>query len=131
MNRGACVFALLVSAPAFAQQGYLPLSTLVDAPYTARMHRPEVTAHSALRPYLREDLEALPGADTLGTAAGVPWLHRMSDPSKRWHGGPLVDALAGASFGESEMAKYRLGAGAWLEWNAGPRWTLGANGRAW
>lgn len=131
MIKGACLLALLASASVHAQQGYLPLSRVVDAPWTALMHRPQVAAHSAVRPYLREDLQALPGADTLGPAAWQPWLQRMTDPAQRWHGGPLADALAGASFGERETAKYRLGAGAWLEWNAGPRWTLGANGRAW
>lgn len=129
--KGFSLLALLATAPAFAQQGLVPLGRTVDAPWTALMHRSDVAAHSALRPYFREDLAALPGADTLLPPAWKPWLGRMADPAKRWHGGPLVDALAGASPGEAEVLKYRTGAGAWAEWNAAPRWTLGADVEGW
>lgn len=131
MTKGLCLLALLASTSGYAQQGFLPLSRTVDAPYTALMHGSKVAAHSAIRPYLREDLQALPGADTALAPEWKPWLERMTDPTNRWHGGPLLDALAGASSGEREVLKYRLGVGGWLEWNAHPRWTLGVNAQAW
>lgn len=131
MTKGLCLMALLVPTSVLAQQGILPLSRVVDAPWTALMHRSDAAAHSALRPFFREDLVALPGADTLVPVAWKPWLGRITDPSHRWHGGPLIDALAGASLNQSEMAKYRAGAGGWLEWNATPLLTFGVDARAW
>lgn len=125
------LLATLVSVSAFAQQGLLPPGRSLNTAYTALMHRSNVAAHSAIRPYFREDLRALPGADTAVADAAWPWLQRITDPAKRWHGGPLVDVLAGPSFGESEALKYRAGAGGWLEWNASPRWTLEADAQAW
>ncbi|MCB0773993.1 MAG: hypothetical protein KDB93_11535 [Flavobacteriales bacterium] len=131
MSRRWLAWVLLFPAAACAQQGLLPLGSTVDAPYTALMHRRDVAAHSAIRPYLREDLKALPGADSLLPAAWRPWLQRMGDPSRRWYGGPLVDAQAGASLAGDEGLKYRVGAGGWLEWSAHPRWSLGASAQAW
>ncbi len=131
MIKGFGLVVLLAPFPALAQQGLVPLSRTVDAPWTALMHRPEVAAHSAIRPYFREDLARLPGADTILPHAGTPWLARMADPAHRWHGGPLMDALAGASMGEPDPLKYRTGVGAWVEWNASPRWTLGADLEGW
>lgn len=131
MNHGWGLGLLLATSPALAQQGLLPLSRTVDAPATARMHSSKVAAHSAIRPYFREDPGALPDTDSTALTAAWPWLDRLTDPARRLHGGPLVDALAGASFGEREPVKYRAGAGAWLEWNASPRWTLQADVRGW
>ena len=131
MIRNACAAAFLISAPAFAQQGCLPLSRTMDGPYTALMHRSDVAAHSTIRPYLREDLRSLPGADTILPPAWVKWLGRAADPAKRWHGGPLADAMAGASSGEKAPLKHRTGIGGWLEWNATPRLTLGADVQGW
>lgn len=118
---------LLLSCPSLAQQGFLPLSRVVDDPFTARMHRPDAFTHSDIRPYLREDGPV----DSLGPAAAIPFLGRLADPAHRLHGGPLVDALAGASLAEDEPLKYRAGAGAWLEWNASPRFTFQADAQAW
>ena len=131
MRRGLCFAALLACSAAFGQQGLLPLSTTVDAPFTALMHRNDVSAHSAFRPYFREDLAALPGADSLLHPAWKPLMQRTTDPSRRLHFGPVLDAMAGASFGENEPFKYRVGAGAWGEWNASTRWTLGADLEGW
>ncbi len=128
MIRSLALLAMAWPLFAHAQQGYLPLSRTVDAPWTALMHRPGATGHTAIRPYLREDLPA-PATDS---TAGTPnWLQRMSDPAKRWHGGPLPYLLAGASLTEEDALKYRAGLGGWLEWNAGPRWTLFAEVTAW
>ncbi|MBS1938597.1 MAG: hypothetical protein JSS84_12400 [Bacteroidetes bacterium] len=124
------LFALAVP-PALAQQGFLPLSRTVDGPWTALMHRSDVFAQSSIRPYLREDLINLPGADSVTPPAAWPWLQRLANPANRWHGGPLADALAGPSLAERDAFKYRAGAGAWLEWNATPRWTLEADLQGW
>lgn len=131
MRTALAIIGLTLAGTACAQQGYVPLSRTVDAPYTALMHRYRATGHSAVRPYLREDLATLPGADTLLPKAWTPWLERITDPAKRWHGGPLIDAVGGASTGEDDPAKYRVGGGGWLEWNAGPRWTLHADVQGW
>jgi hypothetical protein len=128
-----CV-SLLVSLVPFllsAQQGFLPLSRTVDAPYTAMMHGSRVAVHSAIHPYLREDLASLPAADTLLAKAALPWLDRMTDPAKRFHGGPLIDAMAGASLGGTDPLKYRTGVGGWLEWNASSHWTLETDIEGW
>ncbi|HMN06893.1 MAG TPA: hypothetical protein PKD45_14325 [Flavobacteriales bacterium] len=131
MMRTLGLLALCASFPAFAQQGFLPLGRVVDAPWTALMHGKDLAAHSAIRPYLREDIAALPGADTLVPPARNPWLGRITDPANRWYGSPLAEAMAGTSFGEGDMMKYRAGVGAWLGWNATPRLTLGADAMAW
>ncbi len=131
MRRQLGLFALLASASAWGQQGLVPLSPVVDGPFTALMHRSNLAAHSAIRPYFREDINSLPGADSLLPKAALPWLGKLSDPTRRVHGGPLLDALVGSSWGEAKPLKYRTGAGAWVEWNAHPRWTLGADLQAW
>ncbi|MBP8822811.1 MAG: hypothetical protein KBH07_04135 [Flavobacteriales bacterium] len=130
MSRGRGLWLLLAAPPALAQQGLLPLSRTVDAPFTARMHHYKAAAHPAIRPYFREDLAPLPGADTTLEAAW-PWLQEITDPARTLHGGPLVETMAGASFGEHEVLKYRAGMGGWLEWNASSRWTLQADARYW
>jgi hypothetical protein len=131
MKAGAWLLAMVVPAISAAQQGFLPLSRTVDGPYIALMHDSKVAAHTSVQPLLREDIDSLPGAGTLLPKAAFPWLGRMTDPSKRFHGGPLLDAMAGASFGESGVLRYRTGLGGWLEWNASPRWTLEADIEGW
>lgn len=131
MSRGLGLCLLLGASPALAQQGLVPLSRTVDAPFTARMHRSTIAAHSAIRPYFREDLRTLSDTGAGETPGAWPWLQYLTDPARRWHGGPLIDAIAGASFGERDLLKYRLGGGAWLEWNASPRWTLQGDIRGW
>lgn len=124
---------LLLSFTAGAQQGWLPLSSTVDMPYRAGMHtyRADAALHSAIRPYLREDLRLVPGADSLVPHAYKPWLDSLTDPRHRVHGAPLAEALVGASPGEKEAMKFRSGLGGWVEWNAGPRWTLHFDGMLW
>ncbi len=123
--------AALCALATSAQQGYLPLSRTVDAPWTARMHHYGALGHSAIRPYLQEDLAQLPKADSAVPPALLPWLQRMTDPTHRWHGGPLVDALVGASTNDKDAMKYRAGLGGWLEWNATPRLTFHADIQGW
>lgn len=123
--------ALLLSFPAMAQQGLVPLSSVVDAPWSARMHQFGVEAHSAIRPYFRADLPPLAAKDSVQPAALLSWLGHLADPSRKFSAGPVLDALAGASLNEAESLKYRTGAGAWLAWNPGPRWSLGLDGEAW
>lgn len=129
---GASLTALL-SFPADAQQGWLPLSSDIDAPYTAHMrsYKSDPLLHSAIRPYLREDLRLIPHVDTLAPRAWKPWLDSLTDPRRRFHGAPLVEALVGASLGEKDAIKFRSGIGGWLDWNAGERWTLHADGMVW
>jgi hypothetical protein len=63
--------------------------------------------------------------------AWKPWLDSLTDSRHRFHGAPLIEALVGASLGEKDVLKFRSGVGGWLEWNAGPRWTLHADGMVW
>lgn len=133
MRRLRSLWLLLLPLGAHAQQGWMPLSTVVDAPFAERMRErtSDPALHSAIRPYLREDLKRIPGADTLLLAAYAPWLDSLTDARHRWYGAPLVDLLAGASFGAKDVVKYRAGAGGWLEGRFGNRWTLHVDGMAW
>lgn len=130
VGAGLC---LLLSLNASAQQGWMPLSTLVDQPFAARMRslKSDPALHSAIRPYLREDLRLLPGADTLLPHTWKPWLDSLTDPSHTVHGAPLVEALVGVSPGEKDAMKFRTGLGGWIEWNANSRWTLHFDGMVW
>lgn len=121
------------AARAAAQQGFLPLSRSVDAPFTAGMHetRADYALHSAVRPYPREDLAHIPLADSILPAAWKPWLAAMNDPRERVHGSPLLEAMAGGSFGEKDVFKFRSGLGGQLEWNPSARWTLHVDGMLW
>lgn len=128
--RVVAVALLLASlASARAQQGWLPLSRVVDGPVTARMHAWKAPGHSAVRPYLREDLTLLGPVDS--TKAAFPWLERITDPANRWSGGPLLDLQGGLAAGEKEAVRYRAGGGGWLTWNAGQRWTIHADAQGW
>lgn len=128
-----CVAGLASASTLPAQQGYMPLSTTVDQPVTEHMLglHADPTLHTAIRPYLREDMARIPHADSLYPQAWKPWLQRITDPARRFHGGPLVEALVGASPGDKDVVKYRVGLGGWLEWNASPRWTLHLDLMAW
>lgn len=121
----------LIASQAWGQQGFAPPSRVINAPYTALMHRADVAAHSAIRPYLREDLARLPGADTAAPPALWPWLERTTDPTHRLYGSPLLDLLAGFSANDRERIKYRTGLGGWLAWNASERWTFSAAVQGW
>lgn len=125
--------ASLMFSISTAQQGWLPLCSMVDQPYTARMrsYKSDPALHSAIRPYLREDLRLITGADTLLPPAWKPWLDSLTVPTHKVHGAPLLEALVGASPGESDAMKFRSGLGGWVEWNAGPRLTLHFDGMAW
>lgn len=116
-----------------AQQGWLPLSTDIDAPYTARMRsiKADPALHSAIRPYLREDLRLIPGSDSLAPRAWKPWLDSLADPRHRVYGSPFAEAVIGGSFGEKDPVKFRTGLGGQLDWNAGKRWALHADGMVW
>jgi hypothetical protein len=130
VGAGLC---FLLSLTASAQQGWLPLSSTIDLPFAARMrsYTSDPGLHSAIRPYLREDLRLVPGADTLLPHAWKPWLDSLTDPLHTVHGAPLVEALVGVSPGEKDVMKFRSGLGGWLEWNASPRWTLHVDGMVW
>ena len=124
------LLALIGALNVQAQQGWLPLSRTIDAPATTRMHAWKAPGHSAVRPYLREDLVLLKDPDTAAHAV-FPWLDRITDPARRWSGGPLLDLQGGLAAGESDPVKYRAGGGGWLTWNAGERWTLHADAQGW
>jgi hypothetical protein len=133
MRAASFVFTFALALFAHAQQGYLPLGRLTTLPYTAAMHntKADFGLHSAVRPYLREDLRLIPGADTLLPKAYKSWLIDMNDASHKVHGSPFIEAMAGASFGEKDVLKFRTAAGGQVEWNAGARWTLHADGLFW
>lgn len=124
---------LLTTLLATAQQGYLPLSRVVDAPLTARLqrHAKDLTQHSAIRPYLREDAARLNDADSLWCASWRPWMDSLADPRHRVYGAPLAELLAGGSFSEENMFKHRAGLGGWVEYAPGPRWTLHLSAMGW
>lgn len=125
--------SLLFTFSAPAQQGWLPLSTTVDQPFAARMRsvKADPALHSAIRPYLREDLRLFTGADTLLPHPWKPWLDSLTNPLHTVYGAPLVEALVGVSPGERDAMKFRAGLGGWIEWNASPRWTLHFDGMVW
>lgn len=131
MTRTAWLMAIAVSTGVHAQQGFLPLGRLVDGPATEQMHRLGNPGHSAIRPYLREDLVPLEEADTRVPFTWMSKLEQLADPTSRLHGGLLLDALAGASFGENEWLKDRFGLGGWIGWNVSPRWTITADLQGW
>lgn len=123
--------ALLVPLLVSGQAGFVPLSRVIDGPFTARMHAYRGEGHSAVRPYLRSDLTLLPGADSLLAPASLPWMARAEDPARRLRGGPLVDAQAGADLRGADPLRHRLGAGFWFDADAGSRWSFHLDGMAW
>ncbi len=127
------MFVCVLVLQASAQQGWLPLSRVVDMPYAGTMRKAssDPALHSAVRPYLREDLANIPGADTLLPHAWKPWLDSLTDPRKRVFGVPLVEALMGASPGEKNVFKMRSGLGGSITWNATKRWTLNTDIMVW
>lgn len=120
MFRRALLLKLLIagSAPAVLAQGYLPLSRVVEAPYSVRLHQRGVSMHSAIRPYLWDDIASLPGGDTLRPKALLPFLDRWAGDSVHatFRGGPLLDAELGAPLNEEETLVHRASAGFWSEW---------------
>lgn len=97
-------------------QGYLPLSRTVEAPYAAALHRTGAF-HTGIRPYLREEVAGLPGADTLAPKAALHFLDRWAGDSAGgiFRGGPLLDAMLFAPMDEREPLVHRASAGTWLE----------------
>ncbi len=129
--RYGLLLALLAPFTLQAQQGYVPLGRVVDGPVTARMHAYRSGGHSAIRPYLRSDLALLPGADTALAPALLPWMAKLEDTTRRFRGGPLLDAQAGADLGAADAFKYRLGGGLWFDTEAGGHWSFHLDGMAW
>ena len=133
-SRSVVVFVLLLAASrGFAQYGLVPLSRSVEAPFATALHQYRSKAHTAVRPYLQSDIAVIPGHDTLAGSALLPVLDRWngSTHASKFRGGPLLDAALGVSFGENEMLKQRLGAGAWLEYDPVKNLTLHVDGQVW
>ncbi|MBL0046446.1 MAG: hypothetical protein IPP33_19245 [Flavobacteriales bacterium] len=126
MRKASLYFFLAFPFFAWAQQGWMPLGRIVDAPYSALMRssKSDVALHSSIRPYAREDLKLLAVPDSLLSNAWKPWLDSITNPQNRISGGPLVEALVGASFGDNDLMKYRVGLGGWLDWSATSRLTF-------
>ncbi|MBL7962939.1 MAG: hypothetical protein JNM31_03755 [Flavobacteriales bacterium] len=128
MRRKALAFVVWSLAHAAAAQTFLPLSRVVETPYRGVLHKYRNTPHTAIRPYLEEDLRALPGADTLLPRAHFPWLDSLATRGPvTW--GPLVDATAGVQNNADQPMTHRLGAGLWATWKARPNLTLHADGQ--
>jgi hypothetical protein len=113
------------------QQGFLPLSRVIDAPLTARMHHYKGAGHSSIRPYLRSDQVLLPGSDTLLGRALLPWMERLEDPGNRFRGGPLADLQVGAEPGAEDLFRYRMGGGFWADAEVGTHWSFHLDGMLW
>ncbi|HMU12800.1 MAG: hypothetical protein JST41_07970 [Bacteroidetes bacterium] len=134
MRRTCLVVTTLLSAfMATAQQGWLPLSTDIDGPIGGRIRsiKADPALHSGIRPYLREDLKLIPGADSLVPKAWRPWLDSLSKPRHGVYGTPFAEAMIGGSFGEKDPIKFRTGLGGQLDWSAGKRWSLHVDGMVW
>lgn len=116
--------------PMGAQQGFLPLSRTLEAPYAEAMHRYGTARHTAIRPFLRRDLEGLQLRDTSRLASLLPALDRWAGGA-RLRGGPLAEAELGASLGESDVLKHRAGAGAWLDWDLHEKLAFHVDGMVW
>ena len=115
-NRLLLLSAVLFSQMDLCAQGFLPLSRVVEAPYATAMHR-WGNFHSGIRPYLREEIAALPGSDTLAPRAALPFLDRWAGDSSaaKFRGGPLLDAMIGVPLDEGESMIHRAGGGFWAE----------------
>ena len=121
-----------------AQPATLPLSRAIEAPWAAQAHALGNNMHTAIRPYMIRDLRALPSGDTLQGTAALDFLERWGNNAfdsaasgLRWRGGPLLDAMAGMDVGSSSPFTWRAGAGAWLEADAGRRWSFHLDAQAW
>lgn len=127
MRAIVAVLALWAAPALWAQQGWVPLGTLVDAPATEAMHRWRNAGHSAVRPYAYDEVARYLRPDSVsGPAKGIA---RFSAPDRKWAFGPLLDAEAGAALGERAPFRYRAGGGAWVTWRPAPRWALHVDGR--
>ncbi|MBK9196561.1 MAG: hypothetical protein IPO17_16575 [Flavobacteriales bacterium] len=138
MRNAAVGCCLLVVGVCTAQPSTLPLSRAVEAPWAAQAHSLHSGMHTAIRPYLIRDLRALPGGDTLQGTAAMDLLERWgrnafdsTTTGLRWRGGPLLDASVGVDAGSASALTWRGGAGAWMEADAGKRWSFHLDGQAW
>lgn len=130
MNRLLLLPALLLPMLLAAQQGFVPLSRVIDGGLTARMHAWKAPGHSAVRPYSRQDAALFP-MDTAGPRALLPVLDRWAADSARVRFGPLVDLQAGLDAGQDPATTHRLGGGLWFDADAGRHVTFHLDGMAW
>jgi hypothetical protein len=121
---------LLLPGMAMAQSGWLPVSRMVEHPYGALMHDVDQDTHTAVRPWKRKDVA---GLDSLRGAALLPWLDRMGGPGtdSRLRGGPLAEALMGASLLEDDPLKHRFSGGLWAAYDPHPRLSIHLDAQAW
>ncbi len=130
----AIVGTAVVCAAMGAQgQGLMPLSRVVEQPYAPLLHRYRTQFHTSVRPYLRNEVDALPGADTLAGRAALGFMDRWAGAGSRnkWRGGILLDAQVGASLDEKEVMKHRVSDGFWLDWNANEELAFHADAQVW
>ena len=130
MKRIGLLPLLVLPLATLAQQGYLPLSSVIDGRTTARMHAYGSSGHSGIRPYARADQPDLM-QDSLRPKAMLGVFDRWADDSAHFRGGPLLDAQGGMDLGGDAAFLHRLGGGFWTDADVGKHWTFHLDGMAW
>ncbi|MDX9749948.1 MAG: hypothetical protein RBT71_02580 [Flavobacteriales bacterium] len=123
----------LLGSGSLAQPVFMPLSRAVERPWAPALHAAGAGTHTAIRPYRHDELAALPVADSLRPTAVLPALDRWSGRAtpRTWRWGPLADAVAGASFNEEDVMKYRAGLGFWAQADAGKNLSFHLDAQGW
>ena len=128
-----CTLMALSAGPCLAQPAWLPLGRVMERPFATALHSKGSAMHTAIRPYRRSEVMALPGSDSLLPTAAWSVLDRWAGAAneRRFRFGPLLEANAGFDANGANTFIPRLGAGAWAEADLGSKWHLHLNGMGW
>ncbi|MCW5900172.1 MAG: hypothetical protein KIT10_12970 [Flavobacteriales bacterium] len=133
MRRWALVPVLCWAMSAHAQPAWLPLSRDVERPHAKGLQAVGSEAHTAIRPYRREEVQALAVEDSIRLSAVLPALDRWAGVrnGRKFRWGPLLDASAGFSAMEEQPLLPRAGAGFWSDLDLGDKWSFHLDAQTW
>lgn len=133
MRIGGLLSAILMTAGATAQNGWLPVSREVERPHMFGLQRWGSAMHTAIRPYRAPEVRTFDPSDTLRPVSVLPELDRWAGArnGRKFRWGPLLDGSMVHDAGQTEAIKYRAGAGLWTDIDAGEKLNFHFDAQAW
>ena len=127
------LFSSALSFSVHAQTGWMPLSRDVERPFATGLGQWGAAQHTAIRRYRISEVRRTDPKDSVRPIAILPvldkWAGARNGRTFRW--GPLVDASLIYDLDRSDPVRYKAGAGAWFDLDAGAKLNFHFDAQGW